>query len=253
MNDLSNNFKIWQYGSLKVAYKPELDGAGSFLAPHFVKFFKKHSRYLFFPTVYEWCSGPGFIGFALLAEGICNQLVLSDINPDAIECIKETIRINRLENQVRYYISDNFQSIPFSEKFDLVVANPPRYVNVNPNHEYGKLYYQDLRIHDPNWLTHQGFYQHAHRYLNPGAHLFISEIEPYKQVIYIPLTDREPYDIREEPPIEVFRELMQKNQLEFITAEPYITIIEGVSAFVVVSRKKTSWWQRLTQQVNLYQ
>lgn len=47
------------------------------------------------------CAGPGFIGFSVLAEGMCDVLWLTDVDPQAIECVTRTIETNRLQNRVR--------------------------------------------------------------------------------------------------------------------------------------------------------
>lgn len=65
---------------------------------------------------FEWCAGPGFIGFSLLAYGLCDAVVLADINPDAVRCSLETVKRNRLEARVRVFQSDNLDGIPANEK-----------------------------------------------------------------------------------------------------------------------------------------
>ena len=52
-------------------------------AQGYIDYFREtglHSRRLF-----EWCAGPGFIGFALLADGLTGTLVLADVNPLAMQ------------------------------------------------------------------------------------------------------------------------------------------------------------------------
>ena len=38
---------------------------------------------------FEWCSGPGFIGFSMLGNGLCETLCLSDINPAAVSSCQQ--------------------------------------------------------------------------------------------------------------------------------------------------------------------
>lgn len=244
--------KTWQYGSLKVFYTPALDGGGIMFSKQFIRFFKYHSYYHHFPKLLEWCSGPGFLGFAMLAEEICDELVLIDVNPAVEPCIQATIRENRLEGQVRYYISDNFKQVPPTEKFDLVVGIPPRYVNINPQHPRGPEFMNDLRARDEDWHIHEEFYKEVGRRLNPGAHIFLSEMEPYKQAIYIPQQERIPFDIREEIPMDLFKEMMDEGGIQFVDAQPYSTLVPGLRAWIVCSRLKPSLWQRLMYHVNVY-
>ena len=53
--------------------------------------------------------------------------MVSDVNPKAIAYVKLTIKLNGLNNRVRYYISDLLEDIPRDLKFDLVIANPPHF------------------------------------------------------------------------------------------------------------------------------
>ena len=73
--------------------------------------------------------GPGFIGFALLGYGFCDTLCLADINPEAVDACRRTVIQNRLAERVAVYHSDNLDGIPASEQWDLVVGNPPHFVD----------------------------------------------------------------------------------------------------------------------------
>ncbi len=60
------------------------------------------------------------------------RTIFPGANPERVENlvtdkIEKTIQENNLKDRVTYYLSDNFQSIPDTEIFDLVVANPPNY------------------------------------------------------------------------------------------------------------------------------
>ena len=72
---------VWKHAGIEVAYRPELDGGGAFLAPHFVEHVRREGRR--FCEAFEWCAGPAFIGFALLAEGALAYIGLSVQPPDA--------------------------------------------------------------------------------------------------------------------------------------------------------------------------
>ena len=212
---------IWTYKSLKVAYYPELDGDGTNQAASFVKFIKERFPGKKFHRVFEWCSGPGFIGFALLKEGIAEKLCLADVNPLAIECIKKTVSENGLSECVTYYISDNLKGIPKSEKFDLVVANPPNYYALNPDNQAGKNLIGDLRPNDPGWKLHKEFYKEIGSFLNQEAYLLVEEVEPLKKIVYNSASDIIPYDIRNEVPIEDFKKMIKEGNLEYIGTEHF--------------------------------
>ena len=64
----STGYLAWPYRDLRVCYRPELDGGGTALARAFVEFVARRATRTY-AIAYEWCAGPAFIGFALLAEG----------------------------------------------------------------------------------------------------------------------------------------------------------------------------------------
>src|SRR5690349_9794644 len=115
-----------RYGDIDVYYKRFLDGGGTGFGQDFLRLFRSRRM----PTqarVFEWCAGPGFIGFSLLGFGLCDTLCLADINSDAVRACERTVAYNRLEERVSIYHSDNLDNIPASERWDLVVGNPPHF------------------------------------------------------------------------------------------------------------------------------
>jgi len=135
-------------------------GAGQAFVPVVRELFGKVGR------AYEFCAGPGFIGFSLLAAGLCDSLCLSDVNPEAVELAMETVRRNRLQDRVSVYRSADLDAVPADERWDLVVANPPHFRD---------RYANSLRHHDPDWRCHASFYARVAGYLNPGASLLVLE------------------------------------------------------------------------------
>ena len=61
-----------------------------------------------------------------------------------------TVRVNKLSGRVTVYQSDNLESIPRSEMWNLIVSNPPHFVDQ---------YEGDIRAHDPEWRIHRGFFE----------------------------------------------------------------------------------------------
>ncbi|WP_371090244.1 methyltransferase [Bradyrhizobium sp. WSM2254] len=64
------------------------------------------------------------MGFSMLGHGLCETLCLADINSAAVNCCKNTVKLT-LEDCVSVYESNNLRSIPESERWNLVVSNPP--------------------------------------------------------------------------------------------------------------------------------
>lgn len=121
--------------------------------------------------VFEFCAGHGFIGFSLLAHGLCETLCLADVRGEAIEFCRKTVRENRLEGSVTVYESDGLESIPADEQWDIVVSNPPHFVT--PVRKYG-----DRFMHfylDRDWALHRRFYSSVKRFLARDGEIIMQE------------------------------------------------------------------------------
>jgi len=153
------------YAGVRVSTKPHLDGGGSTFGQEFIPLLRARGM----PKVvraFEWCAGPGFIGFSLLAHGLCETLCLADVNPEAVAACRRTVARNRLENKVAVYQSDNLENIPRSEQWDLVVSNPPHFIDSGIG---------QLRYHDPDWRVHRGFFGKVAQHLEPGGVVVLQE------------------------------------------------------------------------------
>jgi len=208
---LSKDASIYFKWLESVEESHELDGGGKSLAPVFARILCDEKV----ETIYEWCCGPSWIGLWLLKLGICKELVVSDINEKAIACVEKTVK--RHNYNVRYYVSDNLKDIPKSEKFDIVVSNPPNYSNIQTSHPMGFMRY-DLRPSDIDWKIHRDFYKNIGDHLKPNSRMYISEVEPYRKEVYI--LDKL-YDLRKRQPIEDFRKMLKENDFILNDVIPY--------------------------------
>lgn len=207
---------IWRYGGIDVIYEPAVDGGGMNMTPPLIDFIQKRfGADRRFGTMFEWCAGPSFIGFGLLAEGMCDSLCIADINPNAIECVKKTIEANQLQDRVRAYVSNNLESVPQHEHFDLVVGNPPSFCAVNPAHPSYLHIKGDIRGNDPDWKIHRGFYSQITPFLNPNALVLVLEVNLYDREVLMLGCDV-PFDIRPEEPQLVFAEMIRQGGLTHI-------------------------------------
>jgi tRNA1(Val) A37 N6-methylase TrmN6 len=154
-----------KYGNIEVASLPELEGGGTSYGQKFIPLVRK--LYGKVERVYEFCSGPGYIGFSLLANGLCSSLCLSDINPAAVEAVRDTIRRNMLEDTVSVYLSDGLREIPENERWDLVISNPPHF---NPPSRHRALLANDI-----DWAIHEHFFLNVHKYLKPHGSILLIE------------------------------------------------------------------------------
>jgi hypothetical protein len=165
-----------------------MDGGGSTHYRDFLSIVERkgNSRYT---KALEWCAGPGFIGYALLGNKVCDQLVLMDKYAPAIDSCIETATANNLTDKVTTYVIDAIGKLPDTEKFDLVLGNPPhmwdRDIFLNETKKRwdanGQILDQDnidllerlLLDHGQN--IHKEFFKNIVNYLLPNADLFISE------------------------------------------------------------------------------
>jgi methylase of polypeptide subunit release factors len=115
---------------------------------------------------FEWCAGPGFIGFSLLGAGLTETLCLADINPEAVAACRLSIKDNALAGRVNVYQSDNLANIPQSEQWDLVVGAPPWFSDDCVG---------DLLRHDPDWRIHRTFFAQIGGHLKPGGIIILLE------------------------------------------------------------------------------
>jgi hypothetical protein len=156
------------YRDIEVCFTPELVGGGEKYGQDYVT--QVAERFGTVERTFEWCAGPGFIGFSLLAHGLCRSLCLADVNPEAVAASQETVRRNHLEDRVAVYHSDCLDAIPPIEQWDLVIGNPPH------SGTDTVLPWGPSRIYmDPGWTLHRRFYQDIARFLRRGAAVLVQE------------------------------------------------------------------------------
>lgn len=166
---LKRRLALWRtvrYGDIRVHYKKHLDGGGTYFGQDFIPLFRQWEL----PQqtrVFEWCAGPGFIGFSMLAHGMCKSLCLADINPEAVEACERTIEDNGLAGRVTVYRSDNLRDIPPAETWDLIVSNPPHFDD--------GYFEAELRAHDPGWRLHREFFATVGRHLSESGVIVLQE------------------------------------------------------------------------------
>jgi predicted RNA methylase len=163
---MTSYYKV-NYRGLSVSYLPVLDGGGMTFGQQYLDVIRRRVGKV--GHVFEYCAGPGFIGFSLLAHGLCDRLTLADINPDAVEAVRATIADNRLQDKVKVYESDCLTHIPECERWDLVVSNPPHFDGSDQE------YKDAIRLVDPGWVIHKNFYRDVKKFLNPNASIIFQE------------------------------------------------------------------------------
>ena len=74
-------------------------------------------------TVLDLGTGCGILG--IVAAGKARKVVATDISPIAVKCAKHNAKINNLADKVDVRIGNLFQPVKSSERFDLIIFNPP--------------------------------------------------------------------------------------------------------------------------------
>jgi methylase of polypeptide subunit release factors len=208
---------------LRVFYTEAVDGEGRNFVEHFVARLTKSKPATGFGNGFEWCCGPGFVGFALLAHGLCERFCFADINPAAIECVKRTVEVNHLGDRVRYFVSDNLTSVPRDPPFDLVVGLPPAFFSPNPLHPQFT-WGAGLRHADRGWAVHRAFYRDLADYVVDSAQIVILEVDPRATKVFTrgakgEFIDPEPADLRPRVPLEDFDRMMRASGLQIDEVE----------------------------------
>ena len=153
---------------LSVFYHSWMDGGGTWFGQEYVDIIRDRYPGRVFERCYEWCSGPGYIGFNILDHGLCGSLCVSDVYQPAIQAVHETIKNNKLHN-VSAYATGTVSQLPKNEKFDLVVANPPHFLSCPGDENY-----QRIAV-DQNWTAHQEFFENIGRHLLPDGIILLQE------------------------------------------------------------------------------
>ncbi|MCW2902024.1 MAG: hypothetical protein JWO67_4289 [Streptosporangiaceae bacterium] len=165
-------YSVVTYGSLEVSFTAELDGGGTSFGQAYLPFVQQHLGAV--DNVFEWCAGPGFIGFSLLAAGLCRFLDLGDVNPAAGAVVARTVEGNGLGERVHFHESDCFDEVPPHLRWDLVVGNPP-HMNVPAAASEYQRSHSALIWQDPAWRVHRRFYRQVRDRIRPGGSVLIQE------------------------------------------------------------------------------
>jgi methylase of polypeptide subunit release factors len=155
---------------IQVHYDSWMDGGGTWFGQEYVDIIQQRYPARTFERCYEWCSGPGYIGFSILGAKLAQGLTLSDRYESAInDAVAATVRHNQLQDRVSAYVGSSLYVLPEHEQFDLVVANPPHYLECPGDDNY-----QRIAV-DVNWQAHQDFFAYIGQHLTDDGIILLQE------------------------------------------------------------------------------
>lgn len=155
---------------ISVYYDSWMDGGGTWFGQEYVDVIKARYPNRVFEHCYEWCSGPGYIGFSILGAGLAQQLTVTDCYESAIyDAVHHTIQRNGLADRAAGYVGSSLSCLPQGLLFDLVVANPPHYLECPGDDNY-----QRIAV-DSGWQAHQDFFARIGQHLTPNGVILLQE------------------------------------------------------------------------------
>lgn len=164
----------------KLVYPNLLDGGGDNFKEGLLNAIKEHGVKRRYKRSYEWCAGHGIINYYLYDQGICNSMVFSDVYFAAIDNVKLSAKLNGIEDLVTAYQTGSVSEIPDTERFDLVVSNPPHCPesSLNATVDKDNLYYDNAKrlVVDEGWGVHRDFFANIKLKLADDADIFLWEV-----------------------------------------------------------------------------
>ena len=158
----------------KVAYTKNLDGGGTWFGQELPSIIKDRYPDRVFEKCHEWCCGPVFSGYAIMANNLTKSLCFNDKFPPALDAIEESAKLNGWEDRVTYYLLEDIALLPDHEQFDLIVGNPPHFGS-----------FEQLEVPDPenrdrlctdlDWNSHRNFFTHIKNHLTPDGVILLNE------------------------------------------------------------------------------
>mgnify|MGYP001161047278 FL=1 len=201
---------IWRVKGSDIFYTPETNGGGDHFFPEYLDLVIQY--YGRVHHIMEWCSGPGFIGYGMMACNICDRLTLLDRFEPAITVAKKTaensfikvidmadtekIYHRRVFPRTKIYHSDNCSVLPEDEKIDLVVGNPPHFENkedaIKALSAMGSPIFNDHLseiLLDSKWNAHRDMFNQLSTRLSDGGRICLqlhsggSNVDTFKPMV----------------------------------------------------------------------
>lgn len=129
--------------------------------------------------ILDMCCGAGIIGLTMFSrlhkEGAVSTAALSDINIFNLNAVHKTLAANTLPlDRIATHLSNALTHLPPTEKFDLIVSNPPHYFDPTFS-DKAPLTPGRLGTFDQGWKFHKDFYDKCHEHLTPNGEVWFLE------------------------------------------------------------------------------
>lgn len=169
---------IWRINNFDVYYTNETNGGGDYLALEYIDVIKEWHGTV--DNMLEWCSGPGFIGYGMLASNICKNISFNDMYAPAIEMLERTRDNSNFISNISIYKGHTLESIPLTQKYNIVVGNPPHWKDAE---SATKCLGFNIKEHkhienilvDADWKSHKQFYKLIKPLLHPQGQIILQE------------------------------------------------------------------------------
>jgi len=183
---------IWRVNGLDVYYTNETNGGGDHFAIEYIDVVKEWHGTI--NRAFEWCSGPGFIGYGLLATNVCKNICFNDMYSPAIDMLEKTKLNSKYTKNISIHKGNTLDNLSRDNQFDLVVGNPPHWKDsISASKSLGfnikeHKHVEEILV-DQNWESHKSFYKNMKTLLHPEGNIVLQENyqgsnpEDFKEII----------------------------------------------------------------------
>ncbi|MBR5506983.1 MAG: peptide chain release factor N(5)-glutamine methyltransferase [Clostridia bacterium] len=77
------------------------------------------------PKILDLCTGSGAVAISLAKYIVNSQITATDISKDALEVAERNAKKHNVDQRIDFLVKDALKDYEFSDKFDIVVSNPP--------------------------------------------------------------------------------------------------------------------------------
>jgi len=174
--DWSKQTRTYENGFV-LEYPTHMDGGGFEIKEELYSLIERVGKE-HYGRALEWCSGVGPLGYDLLDKNKVDTVAFVDTHGPSIKSCLANATANKVVDKVSAYVCSEVTQIPTTEKFDLVVANPPhsgdRQAFIDSLDHLNSLDNTCRLIVDEGYEALQDFYANIKKYLNTDADVFIT-------------------------------------------------------------------------------